>query len=60
MREIYRPVHSGYETLRLRRDRPGREVNFNRKAFPANEQLTALGLDTLSRRQALFVQGYSR
>lgn len=60
MRELYRPIHSGYETLRLRRDRLGREVHFNRKAFPANEQMTALGFDALSRQQALFVQGYSR
>ena len=60
MREIHRPVHSGYETLRLRRDRLGREAHFNRKAFPANEQITALGLDKLRRPQVLFVQGYSR
>lgn len=60
MREIYRPVHSGYETLRLRRDKLVRESHFNRKAFPANEQMTALNLDMQSRRQALFVQGYSR
>lgn len=60
MREIYRPIHSGYETLRLRRDKFGREVHFNRKAFPANEQLTALGLESRSRPQALFAQGYSR
>lgn len=60
MREIYKPVHSGYETLRLRRDKLVREAHFNRKAFPANEQMTALGFEALSRRQALFVQGYSR
>ena len=60
MREIYRPIHSGYETLRLRRDKLVREAHFNRKAFPANEQMTALGFEALSRRQALFVQGYSR
>ena len=60
MREIHRPVHSGYETLRLRRDRLGREAHFNRKAFPANEQITALGLDKLRRPLVLFVQGYSR
>ena len=60
MREIYRPVHSGYETLRIRRDKLVRESHFNRKPFPANEQMTALGLEAQARRQALFVQGYSR
>lgn len=60
MREIYRPIHSGYETLRLRRDKLVRESHYNRKAFPANEQMTALNFDMQSRRQALFVQGYSR
>ncbi|MBX9455133.1 MAG: hypothetical protein KL863_03380 [Rhizobium sp.] len=60
MREIYRPVHSGYETLRLRREKSGREAHFNRRAFPANEQMTALGFEAQTRRQALFVQGYSR
>lgn len=60
MREIYKPIHSGYETLRLRRNKLTREAHFNRNAFPANEQMTALGFDALTRRQALFVQGYSR
>ena len=60
MREIYRPIHSGYETLRLRRDKVARESHYNRKAFPANEQMTALNLDMQSRRQDLFVTGYSR
>lgn len=60
MREIYKPSHSGYETLRIRRDQLFRESHFNRKAFPANEQMTALNLDMQSRRQALFVQGCSR
>ena len=58
MREIYKPIHSGYETLRLRSDKLVREAHFNRKAFPANEQMTALAFERLSRRQALFVQGY--
>jgi hypothetical protein len=43
MREIHRPVHSGYETLRRRRDPQNREALFNRFSFPAYEQLTALG-----------------
>lgn len=60
MREIYRPIHSNYETLRLRRDPSSREVHFNRRAFPANEQMTALAMDTATRQRALFVQGYSR
>lgn len=60
MREIYRPAHSGYETLRLRGDKLARESHFNRQTFPANEQMTALNLDMQSRRQGLFVQGYSR
>ena len=60
MREIYRPIHSGYETLRLRRDRTGREVHFNRRSFPANEQLTALAMDSVARNRALHAQGYSR
>jgi len=60
MREIYRPIHSSYETLRLRRDPGSREVNFNRRAFPANEQMTALAMDAAARQRALFVQGYSR
>ena len=60
MREIYKPIHSGYETLRLRRSNLGREAHFNRRAFPANEQMTALGFDAVTRPQALFVQGHSR
>lgn len=60
MREIQRPVHSGYETLRLRRVASNREACFNRMAFPANEQLTARGLEIIHRPTGLFVQGYSR
>jgi len=60
MREIYRPIHSSYETLRQRREHNSREVHFNRRAFPANEQMTALAMDTALRQRALFVQGYSR
>jgi hypothetical protein len=59
MREIYRPIHSSYETLLLRRS-IAREQHFNRSAFPANEQLTALNFDMQSRRQPLFAQGFSR
>jgi len=60
MREIYRPIHSSYETLRLRRDRSSREAHFNRRAFPANEQMTALAMDAAARQRTPFVQGYSR
>ena len=60
MREIYKPTHSGYETLRLRRDRLGREEHFSRTNFPANEQLTARGFEVLRRPTALFGQGHSR
>jgi len=60
MREIHRPIHSGYETLRLRRDPQRREAQFNRRPFPANEQMTALGLVVSRRSQGLFDQGYSR
>ena len=60
MREIYRPTHSAYETLMPRRNTLARESHYNRTAFPANEQLTALNFDMRSRRQTLFVQGYSR
>jgi hypothetical protein len=60
MREIHRPIHSSYETLRLRRDPQRREAQFNRKAFPANEQLTALGYTQSRRPQSLFEHGYSR
>ena len=60
MREIHRPIHSSYETLRLRRERSGHEVHFNRRAFPANEQMTALAMETAERQRALLVQGYSR
>lgn len=60
MREIYRPIHSSYETLRLRRDHRGREAHFNRRAFPANEQMTALAFEVASRPQVLFDQGHSR
>ena len=60
MREIHRPIHSGYETLRLRRDKLGREAHFNRKSFPANEQITALGFEDQYRPHGLFAQGYSR
>ncbi len=60
MREIYKPIHSGYETLRLRRTKQGREAHFNRRAFPANEQMTALAFEAMTRPQALFSQGHSR
>ena len=60
MREIYRPIHSNYEPLRLRRDPGSSEAHFNRRAFPANEQMTALAMDAAARQRALFVQGYSR
>lgn len=60
MREIQRPIHCGYETLRLRRERSGREAYFNDKAFPANEQITALGFETLRRPDGLFGQACSR
>jgi len=60
MREIHRPIHSGFETLRHRRDPQRREVQFNRKAFPAYEQMTALGFALNRRPQTLFEQGYSR
>lgn len=43
MREIHRPIHSGYETLRQRRNPENREAPFNRRPFPANEQMTAMG-----------------
>lgn len=60
MREIHRPIHSGYETLRLRRDPQRREAQFNRRACPANEQMTALGYAMSRRPNVLFGQGYSR
>ena len=60
MREIHRPIHSGYETLRLRRDPQRREAQFNRSPFPANEQMTALGLAISRRAQVLFTQDSSR
>jgi hypothetical protein len=60
MREIHRPIHSGFETLRHRRDPQRREMQFNRKAFPAYEQMTALGFALNRRPQTLFEQGYSR
>jgi len=60
MREIHRPIHSPYETLRLHRDHHHREAHFNRIAFPTNEQLTALGLAARLRPQALFDAGCSR
>lgn len=60
MREIHRPIHSGFETLRHRRDPQRREAPFNRRAFPAYEQMTALGLALRGRVQPLFEAGYSR
>jgi hypothetical protein len=60
MREIRRPIHSGFESLRLRREHCHFEAHFNRSAFPANEQLTALGLAHASRSQPLFAAGCSR
>jgi hypothetical protein len=59
MREI-RTIHCGYETLRLRRESFTRDAHFSRKAFPANEQMTALGMDATRRPLGLMVQGYSR
>lgn len=60
MREIHRPIHSGFETLRVRRNPQRRDAQFNRKAFPVNEQLTALGFAAIRRPEGLFDQGYSR
>ena len=55
-----RPVHCGYETLRLRRDPLQREMQFNRKPFPANEQITALGFAAARRPQEFLGTGQSR
>jgi hypothetical protein len=60
MREIHRPIHSSYETLRLRRDLQTREMQFNRRIFVTNEQLTALGYAVSRRPQGIFDQGSSR
>jgi hypothetical protein len=60
MREIHRPIHSSYETLRQRRHPQGRDAQFNRRAFPANEQMTALGYAVSPRTLELFDQGFSR
>lgn len=60
MRDIRRPVHCGYETLRLRRDPLQREVQFNRKPFPANEQITALGFAAARRPQGILGMGASK
>lgn len=60
MRDIRRPIHCGYETLRLRRDPMQREVQFNRKPFPANEQITALGFAAARRPQGFWGAGTSR
>ncbi|MDB5525840.1 MAG: hypothetical protein JWM58_3603 [Rhizobium sp.] len=60
MREIHRPIHCGFETLRLRRDPQRREEQFNRKPFPANEQMTALGFAAGRRTPVVFEPGSSR
>lgn len=60
MRDIRRPIHCGYETLRLRRDPLQREVQFNRKAFPANEQITALGFAAVRHPRGFMDTGNSR
>jgi hypothetical protein len=60
MREIHRPVHSGYETLRWRHEPQNREALFNRKAYPANEQLTALGFAARLRPQDFLGRVYSK
>nr|WP_299500537.1 hypothetical protein [uncultured Rhizobium sp.] len=60
MREIHRPVHSGYETLRRRRDPANREAQFNRRSFPAYEQLTALGFAARLRPQDMLGQPTSK
>ena len=60
MREIHRPIHSGFETLRLRRQPQQRDAFFNRQAFPAFEQLTALGLANRQKPSTLYDQRFSR
>lgn len=60
MREIQRPIHSGFETLRHRRDPQRREAQYNRRAFPANEQITALGMALNRRPSSLLGEGHSR
>jgi hypothetical protein len=60
MREIHHPIHSGFETLRLRRNPQNREAQFNRAAYPANEQMTAQALAISRRPQPLYDLGYSR
>jgi hypothetical protein len=59
MRDMHRPIHSGFESLRYGRDPWRRQAQFAR-AFPANEQMTALGHASMHRFLALFEQGRSR
>jgi hypothetical protein len=60
MREIHRPIHSGYETLRQRTSPGNREALFNRKPSPANEQMTALGFAARLRPQDFPGRTYSK
>jgi hypothetical protein len=60
MREIHRSAHSGFETLRLLRQAQHRDALFNRKPFPAFEQMTALGMTARMRPPALFGDRSSR
>jgi hypothetical protein len=60
MRELQRPVHSGFETLRLRQATEARLGRLRRQCFPANEQLTALALEATRRPCRLFDAGFSR
>lgn len=60
MRELQRPVHSGFDTLRLRRTLEARLARLRRQSFPANEQMTALALEMARRPCRLFDQGFSR
>lgn len=60
MRDIHRPIHSGFETLRHRRMPENREVMFNRKPSPAYEQITAMGFAARLRPQDFPGRTYSK
>ena len=58
MRQIKRPIHSGFETLRI--SRLNGANHFNRAGYPAFEQVTALALALPTRESALHTPGLSR
>jgi hypothetical protein len=60
MRDRIRPIHSSFETLRIRSAGGRGDVYFNRRGFPTHEQMTALGMMSCGGRCHLHEAGVSR